>query len=300
MTARKTVALALGSGGARGWCHIGVLRGLEDLGIRPTAIAGTSMGSVVGASYAAGCLDALEDWATSLSRLGYISMLDVRISGGGLIRGAQIEKLLTDIGVPDSFEDLSLPFTAIATKMETGEPQWFKSGSLKPAIRASSSIPGVLSPAEVNDTWYLDGALSNPVPVDAARAFGADAVLAVNPNGSVNGVIWQRPAPVKASWADQISKAFPDVANAVPGLFPARLRGDVGPSYVDVLSATNDIVTVQMMKARQEAHPPDLLLEAQLSEMTPLEIDRASDAIDEGRRIVEAHAEQILRVCGAD
>lgn len=297
MTAKKTVALALGSGGARGWCHIGVLRGLEDLGVHPVAIAGTSMGSVVGAAYAANCLDALEDWARTLSRIGYISMLDVRISGGGLIRGAQIEKMLTDIGVPDAFEDLDLPFVAVATKMETGAAQRFQSGALKPSIRASASIPGVLSPAEVNGTWYLDGALSNPVPVDAARDFGADVVLAVNPNGPINGVVWKRPSPARPGWSEQITKTFPDVAKSMPGLFPAWWQSQAGPGFVDVASATIDIVTDQMIKARQAAHPPDVMLTAQLTDMTPLEIDRASLAIDEGRRIVDENEEDILALC---
>lgn len=187
MTAQPTgrTALVLGSGGARGWCHIGVLRGIDALGLRPDMLIGCSMGALVGAAWAAGRLDALEDFARSLTRSRVLRMLDLRPGSGGLIGGGGISHLLGSLGLSGSFSDLSLPFTAVAADLNLGQEIWLQRGDLAPAIRASAAMPGILAPQWLEGRWLIDGAVVNPVPVSVARAMGAVSVVAVNPTTRV-------------------------------------------------------------------------------------------------------------------
>ena len=156
--------LALGSGGARGWCHVGVLRVLEKNGIEPDVVAGCSMGALVGAAWAAGKLDALEEWGRSLTPSRFLLHMDPALRHGGLMGGKAILDLLKEIGLPERIEDLEKPFIAVATDMETGREVWLQDGDLLDAIRASVSIPGVLSAHKVGSRWMLDGGMISPVP----------------------------------------------------------------------------------------------------------------------------------------
>src|SRR6056297_4008211 len=124
------LGLALGSGGARGWCHIGALLELDEMDLRPDVVAGCSMGALVGAAYTGGCLDALDEWARGLTRQSVMRLLDIRLSGGGLVQGAAITQVLGEIGVPERIEDLERPFLAVATDMESGREVWLQEGSV--------------------------------------------------------------------------------------------------------------------------------------------------------------------------
>ena len=175
---RPTIGLALGGGAARGFAHIGVMRTLVAHGIIPDVIVGTSVGAVVGGCYAARQLDTLEKWARSLTVRGVLGQIDISLSGSGLIRGnhlaRQLETALPDIRI----DDLPLRFAAIATEFNTGHEIWLTRGRLSDALRASYALPGIFPPVMIGQRWLVDGALVNPVPVSAARAFGARAVIA--------------------------------------------------------------------------------------------------------------------------
>ena len=163
MTAK--LGLALGTGGARGWCHIGVLRALDEMGVRPDVVAGSSMGALVGAAYAGGALDALEDWARALTPRRVWSLIDMRLTGGGLVGGTSIAKMLEEIGLDCRIEDLSLPFIAVAADLSSGQEVWLQEGPLASATRASVAIPGILSPVCIDGRWLIDGGVVNPVPI---------------------------------------------------------------------------------------------------------------------------------------
>lgn len=284
---KPRLGLALGSGGARGWCHIGVLRALEERGIRPDVIAGTSMGAAVGAAYAGGKLDALEDWAVSLTRSKYLNLLDLRLNSGGLIGGGELRKVLARIGVPEQFEDLAIPMTVIACEMRTGRERWFRSGDLAGAVRASAAIPGVLSPHPIDGAWMLDGGLVNPVPVSACRAMGADIVIAVNPNAKLGGTLWKERE--RQDW----SEVFPKVQEwfpALPDILRSEEAGPVEPSYFEVVNTALDVLMEQVLRSRLAGDPPHLLLNADLvARMTVMEFDRAAEAIEDGRRMVRVN-----------
>ncbi len=285
------VGMALGSGGARGWCHIGVLRALEEIGVQPDIIAGCSMGALVGAAYAGGRLDALESWVRDLTPARFVGLIDIRPGSGGIVAGSEIPTLLDDLDLPDRIEDLDRPFAAVATDMETGREVWLREGSLKDAVRASVAIPGVISPYRVNGHWMLDGGLTNPVPVSVARAMGAEVTIAVNPNAKLHGKLWNRPSRA----LEHQLRDLPDwLANA---LMPKEDE-NAPPGYTEVVSTAIDVMTEQIRRARLAGEPPHVLLNADLSKLTVLEFHRGAETIAEGRRIVAAQKDWILDNAG--
>lgn len=172
------IGLALGGGAAKGFAHIGVIKMLEASGIHPDVVSGTSAGSVVGALYASG-MDAfqLQEQAFSLDES---KVRDVRLFSGGLVQGQKLQDYVNQLVDNRSMEKLKLPFAAVSTDLDTGQRVVFVRGNTGQAVRASSSIPGVFEPTVINGKRYVDGGVSSPVPVDAARQLGADIVIAVD------------------------------------------------------------------------------------------------------------------------
>lgn len=291
------LALALGSGGARGWCHIGVLRELEAQGVQPAMIAGCSMGALVGAAWAAGRLDALEDWARALTSTSSMSMLDLRFDRSGLMRGAAIMDMLRDLGLPDTIEELKYPYIAVATDMATGREVWLREGSLADAVRASISLPAIFRPHRIDGRWLLDGGLINPVPVSAARALGARRIISVNPNDKAGGPLWE-PTEGRLWSALQAPELLEKLPDSLRRMISDRDKGPTEPNYFDVMSASIDVLTEFLRKSREAADPADLPLAAHLTEMSTLEFYRAAHAIDEGARITRAARDRIVRVTG--
>src|ERR1700749_2413304 len=182
---RPVIGLALGGGAARGFAHIGIVRTLMAHGIVPNVVVGTSIGAVVGGAYAAGHLDTLEEWARSLQPRNIFGYLDIRLNGSGLIGGAKLAAQLEAAMGQNLIEDLPIKFASVATEVRTGHEIWLTHGRIVDAMRASYALPGIFSPVMVGDRWLVDGALVNPVPVSAARAFGAEIVIAANLSSDV-------------------------------------------------------------------------------------------------------------------
>src|SRR6201994_4947656 len=182
---RPVIGLALGGGAARGFAHIGIVRTLIAHGIVPNVVVGTSIGAVVGGAYAAGHLDTLEEWARSLQPRNIFGYLDIRLNGSGLIGGAKLAAQLEAAMGQTLIEDLPRKFATVATEVRTGHEIWLTHGRMVDAMRASYALPGIFSPVLVGDRWLVDGALVNPVPVSAARALGAEIVIAANLSSDV-------------------------------------------------------------------------------------------------------------------
>lgn len=295
MKRKPKIGVALGSGGARGWCHIGVMTGLDKIGVRPDVVAGTSMGALVGAAWAGDRLGALEAWVRDLTPARFVRMMDVNLRSGGLVRARQIETMLADIGLADRIEDLAHPFTAIATDMATGREIWLDEGPTFRAVRASAGIPGVMSPIQIDGRFLLDGGLTNPVPVSAARALGAEVIIAVNPNAKPHGHIWNPPEPKLAKpW---LATVLPVALHDPLGIETGAAARAVTPNYFDVLSAAIDVMTDTIRRARLAGEPPHIQLDANFTDLTVLELYRGAEAIAEGERIVAAQADRIREVC---
>lgn len=295
MNRKPKIGVALGSGGARGWCHIGVMKGLEKIGVVPDVVAGTSMGALVGAAWAGDRLDALETWVRDLSMSRFVRLMDVSLRSGGLVEARQIEAMLEEIGLPERIEKLARPFTAIATDMSTGREIWLDAGASYRAVRASAGIPGVMSPVEIDGRFLLDGGLTNPVPVSAARAMGAEVIIAVNPNAKPHGRIWRPPdAKQGKPW---LATVLPEVLHDPLGIDTKAQARAVTPNYFDVLTAAIDVMTETIRRARLAGEPPHVQLDAQFTDLTVLELYRGAEAIKEGERMVEAQADHIREIC---
>jgi NTE family protein len=181
------IGLALGSGVARGWAHIGVLRALAKADIHPDVVVGTSIGAVVGGCYVADELDTLEAFARSLTRRKILGLLDFNFAGSGLINGQRLSIALEEHLKDVDIETFARRFVAVATEIGTGHEVWLSRGPMVQALRASYAIPGIFKPVKLNGRWLFDGALVNPVPVSVARALGARYVIAVNLSSDLSG-----------------------------------------------------------------------------------------------------------------
>ncbi|MEB5967124.1 MULTISPECIES: patatin-like phospholipase family protein [Comamonas] len=181
---KPVVGLALGSGSARGWAHFGVLRALREAGISPDIICGTSIGSLVGATYAAGEMDAFESWVLGLGKRKVFGFMDFNL-GGGLLKGEKIIEFWRQNFVQETVEELGTPFGCVATDLQTGAEVWLRKGSIAEAVRASIALPGLFTPVMREGRLLVDGGLVNPVPVSLARAMGADIVIAVDLNADI-------------------------------------------------------------------------------------------------------------------
>lgn len=174
------IGLALGSGAARGWAHIGIIQALEELGVQIDVVAGCSIGAYVGAAYTSGKLEPLAEWASSLTEWQVLGLMGVGIHKGGLASGHKVFKALEDQFCESEFENLAKPLAVVATDLYSGKEVAFQSGSIRSAVRASCAIPALFPPSAYNGRWLVDGAVVNPVPVNLCRQMGADFVFAVN------------------------------------------------------------------------------------------------------------------------
>jgi NTE family protein len=300
---RPSIGLVLGSGAARGFAHIGVLQVLLAHGIIPDIVIGTSMGALVGGCYVTNHLDALETWARSLTVRRIISYLDVRFGGSGLISGGRLASQLHDSIGETLIEDLPIRFAAIATEVGTGHEVWLTRGSLSLALRASYALPGVFPPVHIGQRWLVDGALVNPVPVSAARAFGARVVIAVNLDADRFG----RGATIASYGADPGDKppALPPdkTGNGFLGLrrmFGAEralkrdlIAGSARPGFSTVMIESFNIMQDRLTRMRLAGDPPDVHITPRTGHIGWLDFHRAAEAVAVGREAAEKALDSI-------
>lgn len=282
--AAPRIGLALGSGIARGWAHIGVLRGLAAAGIVPQAVAGTSMGALVGGAALAGRLDSLEAFARRLTRLRVMSYLDLRLGRPGVIAGERLLETL-DAELGDlAIEDLPLPFAAVATDLASGEEVWLRRGRLVEALRASFSLPGIFAPARIEGRWLVDGAMVDPVPVAACRALGAELVIAVDLQADLQGRNRAAGGRLRAAGLDLLAELPSGARAALLGLAG---RSADRPSLLGVMAQSLAIAAAQLSRSRRADDPADLLVAPRLGRVGLLDFHRAAEAIAEGQAATE-------------
>lgn len=295
------VGLALGSGSARGWSHIGVLRALLERGIEPVVVTGSSSGSLVAAAYASGQLDALEVWVRSLTKLDVWRLLDPNFSGGGVMRGNRLMRAVGEQLQDQAIESLRRRFGAVAVDLSSGEEVWIQEGSILSAVRASSGLPGLFTPILHEGRWLIDGGVLNPVPVSLCRALGADFVIAVNLHRSR---VRSEPRKTSAQGEDasQSSLSVKDSNELFArwsGLlenFVSSLRTEREPSepgMIEVMYTTINIMQNQISRSRMMGDPPNLLLAPQLDDFNLMDWHRAAEAIDVGYQAVEMLASEL-------
>ena len=291
---RPVIGLALGGGAARGFAHIGILRTLLAHGIVPNVVVGTSIGAVVGGAYAAGHLDTLEEWARRLQPRSVLSYLDIRLNGSGLIGGDKLAAQLEAAIGQTLIEDLPLKFATVATEVRTGHEIWLTHGRMVDAMRASYALPGIFSPVLAGDRWLVDGALVNPVPVSAARALGAEIVIAANLSSDVfthattiyshsASVALQEIPPEVAPPKRGLGKFFSPERTVKREFFGGGGRPGISSVMVDAFNIMQDRIT----RARLAGDPPDLLISPRVGQIGWFDFHRADDLIAHGARAAE-------------
>ena len=284
MRRKARIGLALGSGSARGWAHIGAIRALEERGVKPDMVCGTSIGALVAAAYAAGRLGELEKWVTGLAWTTVVRLMDLTWRPGGLIRGQRLFNLFRDTFRDADIAELQMPFGAVATDLASGRELWLRRGKVLEAVRASCAMPGLFTPVIRAGTVLVDGGLVNPVPVSMCRAMGADLVIAVD-------LSWGKLGPYR----DRARKGLPtrDVPAGEDEAKPADPRI---PSIFEVFTTSLDIVEQRVARSRLAGEPADVLITPLLPDFATMDYHRAKEAIAEGRTAVERMAPLIEQV----
>jgi NTE family protein len=294
--ARPKIGIALGGGAARGWAHIGVLKKLAEAGLEPDIVAGTSIGAVAGACYVTGKLDALEDFASTLTRRRIFGFLDVNFAGSGLISGQRLSARL-DVHLRDvNIETLERKFVAVATELGTGHEVWLNKGSLVNALKASFALPGIFRPVQINGRWLIDGALVNPIPVSVCRALGARLVIAVNLNCDLfgkGGVIHDHEALAEAAVED--APLVGVNGRAAVHLLHRQIfgRNDGAPGMSAVMMDAINITQDRIARSRLAGDPPDITIGPKIGGLSLFDFHRAPEAIALGEQAAEKQIEEI-------
>jgi len=300
MTKTRKIGLALGSGSARGWSHIGVIQGLQKEGIPIDIVCGTSIGSMVGGALASGKLKELEEWVRELSWSDVIGFMDVMFPRSGFIEGEKIIHFFKGKLADPNIEDLSMPFAAVATDLMSGREIWIKNGSLMDAVRASISMPGIFVPCKRDSQWLVDGGLVNPVPVSLCRAMGADVVIAVNLNSDLIGKHRTKKRSRRkpssntkmkvGKLREQLASYVDDTVKRGRALIPAGFgfgNAERGPSIFEVMATSSNIMQDRITRQRLAGDPPDIMISPRLGHIDLLEFHRADEIIGEGKHALE-------------
>lgn len=286
-TRKPRIGLALGSGSARGWAHVGVIRALERAGIQADVVSGTSMGALVGAAYAAGDIERLDAWVSGLTWQSVMNLMDLKMAGG-LIQGARLVEFFRSRFSDQGIEHLAKPFGCVATELTSGREVWLRQGSVVDAVRASVALPGLLTPVVHEERLLVDGGLVNPVPVSLCRALGAEVVIAVDLNWDLIGRRNQVPAEVKTA-AGPVDNSMLD---AIFAKFRQPRLAGAGtpqmPSMLDVLTTSLNIMQVRITQSRLAGEPADVVIRPRLSGIAAMDFHRGAVAAAEGERAAEA------------
>lgn len=307
MNEPRRVALALGSGGARGYAHIGVIKTLEERGFEIAGVAGCSMGALVGAVWAAGRLEEFEDWARHLTRADVLRLLDVSLKAPGAMRAEKVLEYVQGLVGDEMIENLPVPFTAVATDLISRREVWLQRGRIDLAIRASIALPGIFTPVMLNGRLLADGGLMDPVPVSPLAALDADLTIGVSAGGERQGPPAAVSEPAEAQpieeWIarfrrragraldhDMIrsvisphpegeAEAGEEKSPAEAGEFPAGLTG------FDVMNYSLAAMQTLVNRYRLAGSPPDILLTIPVTDVRTLEFHRADSMIALGRTV---------------
>lgn len=295
---RPTLGLALGSGSARGWSHIGVIKELDRIGIRPDIVCGCSIGAIVGAAYATGNIGKLEDWVRSLTRIKLARYFDLNISLNGFVDRERLQEFFHQhVCSPTArIEDLAIRFATVSTDLRTGKEVWFQSGPLLDSVWASLALPGLFPPIRYGDQWLVDGGLVNPVPVSLCRALGADVVIAVSLNGDIAGKHFVQNDVNDGDSSSVIARFKKNIRAYKTSLFGTRTDAERVPSLYDAITGSMHIAQDRITRCRVAGDPPDVLLAPRLSHIGLLEFYRAEECIREGQACIDRMDTELSRI----
>lgn len=299
---KKSISLVLGSGGARGMAHIGVIQVLEERGYEIRSISGSSIGALVGGIYAAGELATYREWVCALERLDVLRLLDFSFSGTALFKGERLINTLKELIGERNIEDLPISYTAVATDLEASKEVWLSRGPLFDAIRASIAFPTVFSAFSINGKTLVDGGLLNPIPIAPTLRDQTDMTIAVNLSGPAGGVY--KPALKMEPPRSERNRYHQMVVEFIDGL-QKRVNGSHGEDeegFFDIISKSIDAMQGTISSFKLAAYSPDLVIEIPKDICTIYEFERAKELIGVGRtaaeRVLDSVAEKNRQVSG--
>lgn len=282
----KTISLVLGSGGARGLVHVGVIRWLIEHGYQIKSISGCSIGALIGGVYAAGKLDEFEEWVTSIDQTDMAMMLDFSWQSSGMFKGDKIIDTLRQLIGEISIEELPIPYTAVAANVADEKEVWLQSGSLFDAIRASISLPLFFTPHVINGEALIDGGVLNPVPIAPTFGDNTDVTLAVNLGGEPE-TLKQEVMPISPPTKE--SNLHDKVVHFIDNL-GSSVKSKMNFNFVayDVANQAFDAMQSTIARQKLAAYPADITLEIPRNACGTLEFDRSQEMIDRGYHLAQA------------
>ncbi|ASP40419.1 alpha/beta hydrolase [Bacterioplanes sanyensis] len=290
MASGKTVALALGSGGARGYAHIGLIEELEQRGYRIVAVSGSSMGAIVGGFYCAGKLQQLKEWCCNLSYLDVLRLVDLSLLSQGAVRGDRVFAILRELLEDVQIEQLELPFTAVATDITRKKEVWFQRGDLTQAMRASAAIPSLIAPVPFDSgngksSLLVDGGVLNPLPIIPCVSAHADLIIAVDLNSTTPIPKELHPAEQpsqkqKQDWLDSVISRASEWWDS-----KTNERASENLSKLEIINQMFEIMQASLSQFKLAGYPPDLLVSMPTEACEMYEFYRANEMIELGRLV---------------
>ena len=277
-----TVALVLGSGGARGNAHIGVIQVLEEQGFDIISVSGCSMGAVVGGMYAAGKLPVFTEWVSGLSRFDVFRLVDMSLLSMGAIRGEKAYAILEDFVGDQLIENLPISYTAVATDLVKQQEVWFQSGNIMDAIRASVAVPGMIMPVTEKDRFLVDGGLLNPVPIMPTVPDQADLIIAVNLNTNA-----ESSSSIQDSKLNIAGSGYSDDLE-LPGVNASKSqRSHLQWNKMEMLNQCFETMQATMAKYKMAGYEPDVEVKIDRNACSFFELYRAKEMIEIGRHAAQ-------------
>lgn len=281
---KKSIALVLSSGGARGFAHIGVIKVLEKHGYNITSVAGTSMGALVGGIYATGELKELEEWLCSLDVMEVLKLTDFSISKKGLVKGIKVIDKMKEIVPERDIESLPIPFCAVATDIINDEEKIFTEGNLYDAIRASISIPDVFQPFQIGGNYYIDGGVVNPIPVNRVRRNGDDLLFVVNVNAPIPYINNTIKAEEK-SLSSKLLKKLKVINNKTDITNPKNHKNNMG--IINLSSKSISLMLRKISDLTMNQCQTDLAINISRDAFGTYDFYKAKEIIEEGANAAE-------------
>jgi NTE family protein len=278
----KSISLVLGSGGARGMAHIGIIRWLEEHDYQIASVSGSSIGALIGGVYAADKLDSYEKWVRAIRKIDMVSLLDLAFSRSGFVKGEKIISTLRDLIGDIQIENLPIPFTAVASDIHREKEIWLNSGSLFDAIRASISMPFIFTPHNHNGKLLVDGGVLNPVPIAPTFDDGTDQTIAVN----LGGAPVRQPQNLTENKSDHDNNSeaplHEKILEFIINLTTDDEDDDGDWDLFDIANQSFDAMQSTIARQKLASYPPDLLIEIPRNVCGMLEFDRAAEMISLG------------------
>lgn len=290
------VSLVLGSGGARGLAHIGVIHWLEENGITIKSISGSSIGALIGGVYAAGKLEVFERWVNDITKMDIVTLLDLSWDGTGLVKGDRIFEKLTDLVGDQLIQNLPISYTAVASDVRKEKEIWINSGKLFDAIRASTSLPLLFSPFTYNGVDLIDGGVLNPVPIAPTFGDDTDMTIAVNLGGKVE---IKENKKSEQSANDEDPASLKKKALSFFGRFNQKVStsSKLDWDVYDIANQAFDAMQSTIARQKLSSYPPDYTIEIPRNACGTLEFERSSEMIELGYKEAQKNLNQVVKEC---